>query len=201
MKNNSKKLFVFLFFRKLFKFLPSLFWIFLIFAFDTPSIAITTLICAVIHEAGHIIALYVLKKSGRISSSLTGLRISDFGVLRYGEELTVAAAGPAVNLLFFLFSLPFSNLANGYIGIFGVINLLTAISNLLPIESYDGSRILRCLLSIFGREKTADVLSRVISFALCSLLCIISLYLMGKLDAGYFIFFVFLGILLKNMKV
>ena len=178
--------------------LPGLFWFFLIFAFDTPAIAILTLCAAAFHELFHIIALIAVNKQSGINGSYAGLRISVFGHMSYKEELAVSLAGPLSNILLGVILLLFFG-TEEYLVIFGVVNLLTGASNLLPINSYDGHRILLCTLSlIFGCEK-AFFITKWVSFFVLTLLCFFSLYVIGKLNAGYFIFLVFFTYFLKSI--
>lgn len=181
--------------------LPSWFWIIIIFAFDTASIAILTLICATIHELGHITVFRLMKKENKLSSNFSGLRLSEYGPLSYKEEATVAISGPLFNVFAAGISLIFHNYMNGYMTVFAILNILTAASNLLPITGYDGSKILSCFLASHLSDTAAYTICSVISFLLCVLFSVFSLYLISRLDAGYFIFFVFFGFLIKNFKL
>ena len=70
--------------------LPAFFWLFLIFGFDEPSMAISTILAAIIHEAGHI-AYLISKKRIRpnIRGVLSGFRIKASTSLSYDEEVGV----------------------------------------------------------------------------------------------------------------
>ena len=119
--------------------LPIIFWVSLIFGFDTPYVAILTLICAVWHELGHCSAIAVVGNgSGHVKGHASGFRIKREARLTYAKEIVILLAGPGANVALFLATLPFGNALGGYIKIFGALNLATGISNLLPIEGYDG---------------------------------------------------------------
>lgn len=62
--------------------------------------------------------------------------------MNYRQELIVAAAGPAVNLMLAAVS---SRVSAGLA--FAGVNLALGMFNLLPVGELDGSRILRCALS------------------------------------------------------
>ena len=72
---------------KTFVVLPIFFWLFLIFGFDEPSMALWTIIAAVIHESGHIIYIISKKKLRlNIRGVLSGFRIKTNSLLSYKEE-------------------------------------------------------------------------------------------------------------------
>lgn len=129
------------------------------------------LLCAALHEAGHLAAIFFL-----------GNRITDFTLLPcgaeirmamsgYREEALVAAAGPAVNLCcalwFRLFDGPFFLFCAD-------CSLFLALLNLLPLRSFDGGQIVKCLaLSKLPYEKAlrlrdmAEKIALILFAALC----------------------------------
>ena len=178
--------------------LPLLFWVILIFGFDTPDIAILTILAALIHELGHLLAASLTKRGGVLRSHLSGFRI---GVTMgsYTDQIILLAAGPLVNLAVFLLTLPHSGLANGYFLMIGYINLLSALSNLLPIEGYDGYGILMTLAEAKNSHRAFRLLC-IASFTLTLSLTLISLYIMLRYGGGYWIFGVFFVTLLTKIK-
>lgn len=176
--------------------LPILFWALLIFGFDIPYVAILTIICAVIHEGGHIIALFAFKKAkrGMLYGDISGFRIRT-GRLSYKEEFFCAISGPVANIIVFLVLLPIYN--SEYIYTFGILNLMSALSNLLPIEGYDGYRALRAVIGIFSNDPTkGEGVLDYISFLFSVIMSFLSLYLMLKIGEGYWIFAVFASTML-----
>ena len=132
----------------LLKVLPVGFWLALIFAFDEPYVAFLTLIAVAVHEAGHIAALVYFSHGYRFFGVSSGFRLSAKRTLSYREEIVIAASGPLVNVALFIAVSPLILLGGGeYARVFGLINLFTAISNLILIEGYDGYRIAECLLN------------------------------------------------------
>ncbi len=109
------------------------------------------LLCALLHEAGHVLAFRALL--GRwpcVVVGLTGLRIPLRGVfLRRRQELWLAAAGPLANLAGCLAALAWMAAAGAALGgyWFAAVNLLVGAANLLPLPGLDGARILQ---SLFG---------------------------------------------------
>ena len=178
--------------------LPLLFWVLLIFGFDTPDVAVLTIIAAIIHEGGHMLALGATKRSARLRSHLSGFRIRARGA-SYAEELIALAAGPLANLAVFLVTLPFFGSGDGYAELVGYLNLLSALSNLMPIEGYDGFGILRTLASI-GEWRGAERALYGISFVITLLFTLFSLYLMLRYGGGYWIFGVFFITMIAKIK-
>ena len=185
--------------KTLFKILPILFWVLLIFGFDAPCIAFTTLISATIHELSHIAVTVFLIGGFSFRGSVSGFRLATKRQLSYKEELLIAAAGPMANFVVFLSTLPY--LPSGkYLAQLGIISLFTGISNLLPIEGYDGYRIIECIAGQLGAKETFLRILRATSFAIISTMTFISLYFIKRLDGGYWIFFLFSTILVRTIK-
>ena len=182
--------------------LAILFWVLLMLGFDAPYITVLTVSAAVIHELGHIIAAFCISGSVRIPrGDISGFRIKMSG-LSYKEELIVALGGPLINILLgvILLKLPFPKTALPYLRTFGILNIMTAISNLLPIESYDGHKALLCLAAIFtSRHLLAEAIMHKLSFGFCAVMCFLSLYLILKLGEGYWLFAVFFSVLLSSI--
>lgn len=179
--------------------LPIFFWLFLIFGFDVPYIAILTVIAAIIHESGHIAAISVLSANTEIPQGhISGFKIKRAHLLTYFEEGVILAMGPIFNLIAFAISLPFANLLDGYIGIFGIINLLTALSNLIPVEGYDGYGVLKQLCMATGKFSLIKLLDH-ISFLFSVCATFFSLYVIDKFGSGYWIFGVFFAIMMSKL--
>ena len=171
------------------KLLPALFWIVLLLAFDSPWAAMLTLLCAALHEIGHILAALLIT-DGNISmpkAVIYGLRIDTGGIMSYKQELFIALGGPFCNIGCALASMPLFFI-NDYAAAFVFINLLTALSNLIPLRSYDGERALSAAVSLLFSPYLADTLKHYVSLAVSALGAILSLFLIGRVGEGYWIF-------------
>ena len=179
------------FFHVLLSVLPAFFWLAVIFGFDEPYIAAETLIAAAAHELGHIIAIFALtgEDISLPRAAAYGLKIKTKR-LSYGKEAVAALSGPIVNLLLFALSLTFFQNSE-YMISFALINLLTALSNLLPIEGYDGYRALFSFLSLLSPTHRTDRVMRRISFFMSVAITFFSLYLLLRFGEGYWLFAVF----------
>ena len=128
----------------------SLFLLAVLLAWDGTGILRVGLLCALLHESGHVLVYRLLW--GRWPD----LKIAPWGVCLLlrgvmpspGQELALAAAGPGVNLLGCWAVLAAMQAAGhfSYLGYwFASTNLLVAGLNLLPLPGLDGARILQAL--------------------------------------------------------
>ena len=192
--------FIFLLLKKI---LPVAFWVLLIFGFDSAYAAILTILAALIHEGGHLIfsLSFSHKRNALLKSDLSGFRIRT-KYLSYKEELIAAIGGPIANLavgLLFLF-FPFGKEFEEYATAFGVLNIMTMVSNLLPIEGYDGYKTISAISSLIFRDNLkTDVVLYWVSFVFSCIMTFLSLYLMLRLGEGYWIFAVFFSVTLSTI--
>ena len=187
--------------KKILKVLPAFFWLILIFGFGEADVSIITLISALLHEMGHIGYLCAKKKTTlSIRGVLSGFRIRSTTLLSYEEERLFYLAGPLVNLFCFIIASFLSRIFGDIFSVFAMINLFCALSNLLPIEGYDGYGILRASLQKLEKGELFVQILSAISTCLIFFLCIISLYFINKFNGGYWIFFVFFISMIKRFK-
>lgn len=139
-------------------------------------------LCVVLHEYGHAIAAkrYGVKTKDIILSPIGGVARLEVLPEKPVQELIIALAGPAVNVLIavlltlgFLFSSvdPLEALNYDILSIEGpkdffvfllVLNVMLFVFNLIPAFPMDGGRVLRSLLAMkFGRVSATRVASYV----------------------------------------
>jgi len=173
--------------------LCTILWIVLMLGFSDVKIAISTLLAAVIHELGHMAVLFILGKDFSFPRAVaSGFRIKTSVKLSYKEEVAVAIGGPLSNIVLFLFFItPFPE--------FAIINLITALSNLLPMKDFDGYRILSASLSLFGSASISDKIMPHVTVFFSSLLVFFSLFTIMISNGGYWIFFIFFIVLIKEI--
>ena len=180
--------------------LPFLFIVFLMLAFDAAWVTVLMLMVAAIHELGHIGAA-VLVGAGDISAPravLTGLRIRTGRLLSYRDEAIIALGGPLINLLIFAALLPLCRVSD-YILAFAAVNLLTALSNLIPIRGFDGHRILIGLLAARLSAEGLERVSHALTLAVSASVALLSLLFMMKVGEGYWIFAVFFAVTCREI--
>lgn len=186
---------------KLFVILPMFFWLFLIFGFDEPSIALPTVLAAIIHEAGHVTYIFFKKRlRPSIRSVLSGFRIKTTLPLSYDEEIGMYLAGPLANLIFFVLFSILSVYFGKNLNFAAIINFATTMSNLLPIDGYDGYH---ALMTLIQKHELGDRLTRTlshISSTLIFLFAVFSLYLIDRHNGGYWIFLIFFSSMVKCIR-
>ena len=180
--------------------LPLLFWVAIVFAFDTPYMANLTLICVAIHELGHIITAGIISKKRLLRSRFFGLKLTVGSYRSYSEDLKISLAGPLANIIAALITLPFIKTNSHYIHLFSVVNLCTAVSNLLPIDGYDGYRIAEDILNLVCNSPKTPIFLKYVSLVIAVALCFFALYLMVKVDGGYWIYLVFVVSAVSSIK-
>ena len=178
--------------------LPFLFWLCMLFGLDAPRIAILTVICALIHEAGHLLVLYLLGNRVRSPHTrLAGFLITPDGrKIREWKRVAVLLGGPGANLLTVLALLPLSS-ASGYADEAMKISLLTALSSLLPVEGYDGYGVLYTLCESCFPSLVRPLSA--LSFTITCTLLFFSLYLLCFSASAVWLFGVFFILSLKIM--
>ncbi len=178
--------------------LPLFFWVLIIFGFDAPYMAILTILSALLHELGHIISLMLVGKvRGRLRTHISGFRITADGG-GYIDDIITLSGGPIINLLAFLICFALCAGKEGYIMEVGVVSLITAISNLLPVECYDGYNIILKILYMkdwIGGVRVLDA----ISFGMSVAFTFLSLYLLLRYGEGYWVFGIFFSLLIGKI--
>lgn len=128
----------------------------------------STIIFAILHEIGHLLALKHFKISiEEFKISLFGgnIKILNNNKIQYYQNAIISFCGPLVNLFFFvLFYLLNIFLKNKFINEIYVINLVLAAFNLLPFYNFDGGKILASILMNFLQEKTVNYIITITSF-------------------------------------
>lgn len=128
----------------------------------------STIIFAILHEIGHLLALKYFKISiEEFKVSLFGgnIKILNNNKIQYYQNAIISFCGPLVNLFFFvLFYLLNIFLKNKFINEIYVINLVLAAFNLLPFYNFDGGKILASILMNFLQEKTVNYIITITSF-------------------------------------
>ncbi|MBQ1260783.1 MAG: hypothetical protein IIX96_02095 [Clostridia bacterium] len=184
--------------RRVISLLSLVFWALVLLGFNSVWVAVLTLLCALIHEGGHLIGLWLVGyRAPGPRAVLAGLRIRIPELLSYKQELTVLSLGPLFNIavggaLLLLFR-------GEFLFTFALLNLFTALSNLLPIESYDGYRIAEALIGLFSLGEWARGALRVISFAFIAAMTFFTLYLVLRVGEGFWIFAIFFYSMLRRV--
>lgn len=161
--------------------------------FGKAEISLAVFAAAFLHELGHIMAAtYLGVELKCFSLDLLGARLHTSGrLISYKEEMLLCLAGPAVNFLTLAFIAPF--IIKGYslsslTVCFFSASALLGIINILPIQSFDGGRVLSCLLKSFIAEERASRFTAILSFACIFCLWCISVYMLVRRGATLTLF-------------
>ena len=188
--------------RKAFKIQPlALIYLFCMVLCDRSGVAVMSILAAALHEVGHFAAARLLHIPVRaMRLDLLGARIDVNGrILSYGEEWLLCVAGPLASLVFSLvgsFFWSHSKLAV----IFSCASLLLGVLNLLPIQTFDGGRMLECALLHFSTPQKASAILKGCTFLFLWLLWVFSVYLMLKIADGITLFFFSLCLLARFLE-
>lgn len=147
--------------------LAPLIWVAYILIAEPIGYALLLLSAILLHETGHLFAFLVL---GEPIPALGGRRLGLLltpkrPICSYGREIFICATGPLFNLLAACTLVPAlrtGRAADAHFCFF-TFHLLTAFFNLLPIDGFDGGRILLSVLSLLfplaAAQRIADALS------------------------------------------
>ncbi len=161
--------------------------------------AVAGFIAATLHELGHIGMARLLGIPFR------ELNVTPFGAAltpstamgSYTDEVLIAAAGPAVNLLSALIILPWTRSGVAFPLFFLISSLFLAILNLLPVSGFDGGRILSCLLCKHCEPLVAERILGVSSFVIVFALWCLSVYLLLRIESSLSLFVFSCSLFLK----
>ncbi|HIV88022.1 MAG TPA: hypothetical protein H9896_07965 [Candidatus Pygmaiobacter gallistercoris] len=174
----------------------------LLLLFDFSGFVRLSLLCALLHEMGHIAAFVLLTgRLPRVTCSFSGLRIEMDGEhLPLAKENLLLLCGPLANLLAAGISalLILSHATFGRY-FFACENLCLALFNLLPVGFLDGGRLAANLLGVRG----AQVL-RGLSIAASLTFAGFGLWLFAAQKTGFLLLLLFclltLGLIVKNLQ-
>ncbi len=160
-------------------------------ATDRTGLVIPTLFAVLIHETGHFFAMWVVgcrpKAIRLIPASVQVIR--GFSLRPYGE-VGVAICGPAANIAVFLsLLLNYHYFSDRTSLVFGVLNLIIGMFNLLPVSGLDGGTILGAALSRLVEPKRADSIVKIITAIMSAAVLFIGIYMCfsGRFNISVFI--------------
>ncbi len=166
-------------------YLPALFWLLLIYSFDSPEVANLTILAALIHECGHIFYLFLTSKNIKLRGSFNGFRIKRSTGSSYMSDIYLYAAGALMNFLVAFPIILFS--ASDYVRVFAFINIATAVANLLPIYGYDGYGILKSLILMKDKDAIMTRHLDALSFSLTLLTTLLAFYIMARIGDSFWL--------------
>lgn len=166
------------------------------------EILIGTLLATAVHELGHIAAAYFLKiPIFEFSLDIFGARLNTGErLISYRDEIMLCLAGPIANVLSVIPFLPsvYDILSDdGILSSFLASGIVLGLFNILPIPSFDGGRILVCIISAFSDPRSAERIVKHISFFFIFTLWSFSVYLLLRTGTSLSLFIFTLSIFAK----
>ena len=169
---------------------------------DASGICAAALLAAALHECGHFLAARCLRiplRALRIDS--LGARLEVAGrMLSFGEEWILCAAGPFASLLVAALASPFWS-GSYFAALFSCASLLLGLLNLLPIATFDGGRMLECILLRFFSLALTHRVTRYVSFLFLFLLWGAAVYFLLRAGDGLSLFAFSMSLFLHFFKV
>lgn len=167
--------------------------------FDRTGLIIPTLFAVIIHETGHLFAMWCLecqpKKIRLIPASVQIVRNFCF---KKSGEIKIALMGPAFNVILFLvLFLNYLIFKNETVLTFGILNLVIGVFNLLPVSGLDGGIVLEHLLEKYFNPQKASYLVRLLTVFLAFSAFVIGVYLWVRESLNISVFIVALYLLLS----
>ena len=177
------------------------FTVLLMMTSSAPFICISTAVCALLHEAAHVLCARALgRRVHPISFSLTGL-YPDLGSGSALSCILIYAAGPVLNLLLCILCLLL--LQCGYrewlFELF-CVNAVLAIYNLTPVPFSDGSGILRCFTGGLLGERVGGVLCTGLELLFSFLFFVFFSFRFFYMGRGFFSFFCSFVFLMSSIQ-
>lgn len=119
----------------------------LVILLNDNNYAVYALIACIFHECGHLIAMrFTGQKIKTLLFYGAGIKIvksKNNAISSFKNDFIVAVSGCVVNIVLFLCCIKINNTD---IALFGYINLIIGLFNLLPISSLDGGTLISLLL-------------------------------------------------------
>ena len=177
------------------------FTILLMITASPPFICIATVLCALLHEAAHVLCARAMGRQVRpLSFSLTGL-YPDLGEGGTLSCIMIYAAGPAVNLLIAVLSLLILRCGyNDRVFELMCVNAALALYNLTPVPFSDGSGIMRCVLTGLLGERVGGGLCAALELLFSFLFFVFFSFRFFQLGRGFFSFFFSCLFLLSSIQ-
>ncbi len=165
---------------------------------DRTGLIIPTLFAVLIHEIGHLIAMWAADcqpKAVRLIPTSVQI-VRGFSPKKHGE-VAIAFCGPAANLVFFGALLTnFFIFKNEQSLTFAILNLIIAVFNLLPVSGLDGGTLLINFIAKFTDIYKAQSVVRIVTVAFAAIAFLLGVYLWvsGTVNISVFIVAVYLGV-------
>ena len=167
-------------------------------ATDRTGLLLPTLFAVLMHEIGHLFAMWVLDCSPKqIKLIPASVQITAPLTSKYKNDIIIAIIVPIVNLLlFFVLYINFLCFKNSIILNYALINLLITIFNLMPVIGLDGGTILFSVLAKKTEYNKAILTLKIITLIVAAavIFLAVTLTIRGKINISLYIIGIYLVI-------
>ena len=171
---------------------------------DKSGLIIPTAFAVFSHEAAHIIAMNVLAVAPKEIVLIPGsIKIIKRGLSNLRSENIILFAGSLINLLFFaaFYGVGYF-LDNIRLMIYGVVQLVIGVFNLLPAKGLDGGSLLYNIVFKYKSESSAETAVKISSLGVVFLLVFVGTFMLigGSVNLSFYIIALYILIfsVLKN---
>lgn len=170
-------------------------------AIDKTGFMLPSLFAVIIHEAGHLFAMWVLDVAPKqIKLIPASVQITADITRRYKTDMAVSLCGPLTNLVLFgVLYFNFISFKNDAVLAYALINLIIGAFNLLPVTGLDGGTILFSVLARRMDYNRARCILRITTLILSATMLFLGVMftLRGKINLSVYI----LGIYFLIMSI
>ena len=147
------------------------------------------LTAAAIHECGHLAAAKLFSIDlTHIRLDVLGARLTTTGKLyAYPALACLCLGGPLVNLLCFFIALPFTQ-HSVWISEFCLASIALCVLNLIPIQGFDGGRVVQGLLCQLFDLRISEKICAALSFCSLLIMWMLSIWLLLRSGASLSLF-------------
>jgi len=165
----------------------------LMMIFQPPGIVLPSLGAAVLHEFGHMCAATLLGIPMRsLDIGMFGASLKVRGsLISYSKEFWLCAAGPLTNFLTAVAVYIFSENRGYYTDTgewFASVSFMLGVLNLMPMEGFDGGRMLSVFLSSLFGPRVSEKILCFTTFVCILVLWMISVYLLIRYGTSLSLF-------------
>lgn len=152
---------------------------------DSTNTVIIGILSAFIHEISHIVAFILIgKKPKKVSFEITGILLQKDNVcMSIKQELFVLLSGSLVNILIFFCIHNLGNDSFNNIGVFATSNLILGIMNLLPLNAFDGGKIITLIISHYTNINYSYKIIKIIQIII--LILFLSVYVYSVINYSF----------------
>ena len=167
-------------------------------ATDRTGLILPALFAVIIHEIGHLFAMWVLECAPKqIRLIPTCVQITNSFSKKYKNDIIIAISGPLVNFVLFV-TLYFNYLAfkNELTLYYALLNLIIGVFNSLPVKGLDGGTILFSILAAKIEYNKASLIVKAITLIIAVLIvsCAVYLTIKSKVNISLYIIGIYLFI-------